>query len=151
LPVVEQVAPDRLPEFLARTLMLREPRRDDSDEASTAHNTAMLAMLIGRYDRDLAARLLRPALNQLETIRGRATPDYISFRVLGALATLDPQQAALRIEAMPDDPPPGTDSNTPKNTARIYVAQLLARHGKDRWQRIYEYFLYLWTPDQRSL
>ena len=67
------------------------------------------------------------------------------------MATIDPRQAALRIEAMPDDPPPGTDSNTPKNMARIYVAQLLASHGKDRWQRIYEYFIYLWTPDQRYL
>ena len=45
----------------------------------------------------------------------------------------------------------GQHSNTPKNMARIYVAQLLARHGKDRWQRIYEYFMYLWTPDQRYL
>jgi hypothetical protein len=151
LPVVEQVAPDRLPEFLARTLMLREPRRDDSDEASSVHNTAMLAMLIGRYDRDLAARLLRPALAQLETIRGRSTPDYISFRVLAALATIDPRQAVERIEAMPDDPSPGTSSDTPKNMARTWVAQLLARHGKDRWQRVYEYFVYLWTPDQRYL
>jgi hypothetical protein len=35
--------------------------------------------------------------------------------------------------------------------AHIDAAQLLARHGRDRWQRIYEYFAYLWTPEQRYL
>jgi protocatechuate 3,4-dioxygenase beta subunit len=116
-----------------------------------AEETAQLAMMIGRYDRDLAARLLRPPLEQLGTLRSLTTQDYITFRVLAALASIDPHQAVERIEKLPDDPAPGLEEYTPKNSARIHVARLLAAHGKERWKYIYEYFLSLWTPEQRYL
>jgi hypothetical protein len=60
LPIVEQIAPDRLSEFLARTLALRSPRGETSDEDRTARETAALAIMIARYDRSLAARILQP-------------------------------------------------------------------------------------------
>ena len=96
-------------------------------------------------------RLLRPQIEQLGTLRSLATQDYISFRVLAALAMIDPRQAVERVEKLPDDPAPGLEENSPKNSARIHVARLLAAHGKERWKYIYEYFLYLWTPGQRYL
>ena len=108
-------------------------------------------MMIARYDRDLAARLLRPQVEQMGTLRGLTTQDYITFRVLAALALIDPRQAVERVEKLPDDPAPGLEEQTPKNAARIHVARLLAAHGKERWTYIYEYFLYLWTPEQRYL
>ena len=77
-----------------------------------------LAMMIARYDRDLAARLLRPQVEQLGALRSLATQDFISFRVLAALAMIDPRQAVERIEKLPDDPAPGLDASSPKNSAR---------------------------------
>jgi hypothetical protein len=75
----------------------------------------------------------------------------MTFRVLSALALIDPHRAVEQVEALPDDPAPGTNPRATKNQARIYVARLLALHDADRWRHVYEYFLYLWTPDQRYL
>ncbi len=153
LPIVEQVEPDRLAEFLGRTLALRPARGDqtDSDEAVGAGTTASLAMMVARYDRPLAARLLEPELHEHGS---RVTPfgmDYVTWRILSALALIDPRRAVEQVEALPDDPAPGTDPNATKNQARTYVAKLLALPDADRWRLVYEEFLYLWTPDQRYL
>ena len=151
LPIVEEVVPQRLPEFLARTLSLRERWLDTGNGVYQADEIAALEMMIARYDRDLAARLLRPQIEQLGALRSLTTQDFISFRVLAALAMIDPRQAVERIEKLPDDPAPGLEADSPKNAARIHVARLLAAHGKERRRYIYEYFLYLWTPEQRYL
>ena len=153
LPIVEQVEPDRLAEFLGRTLALRPARGDqtDSDEAGRAGTMAALAMMVARYDRRLAARLLEPELHRIGSRRDSFGMDYVTWRLLAALALIDPRRAVEQVEALPDDPAPGTDPNATKNQARIYVAKLLALHGADRWRLVYEYFLYLWTPDQRYL
>jgi len=151
LPIVEEVVPERLPEFLAQTLSLREPWLDTDNGVYQADEIASLEMMIARYDHVLAERLLRPQIEQLGALRSLAIRDVITFRVLTALAMLDPRQAVERIEKLPDDPAPGLEDNSPKNSARIHVARLLAAHGKERWKYIYEYFLYLWTPDQRYL
>jgi hypothetical protein len=151
LPIVEQVAPQRLPEFLARTLSLREPWLDSGNGVYRADEIAALTMMIARYDRDLAASLLRPQIEQLGAYRGLTAQDFVSYRVFAALATIDPGQAVERVEKMPDDPAPGLESNSPKNTARTYVARMLAAHDKERLRYIYESFLYLWTPEQRYL
>jgi hypothetical protein len=151
LPIVEQVVPDLLAEFLARTLALREPLRDRGTGFFEADETVALAMMVGRYDRDVATALLRPLVKRLEALRGQASTDYVSWRVLAALALIDPHQAVEKIEKLPDDPPPGLDDSTPKNLARLQVARLLASHGEKRWRFIYEHFLNLWTPGQRYL
>ena len=151
LPMVEQVEPERLAEFLGRCLALRPARGDQTDltEAGVAGTTAALAMLIARYDRKLAARLLEPELQKTGTYQGLFGSDYVTWRVLAAEALIDPRRAVERLQAFPDDPGTGTDSTTTKNQATIQIATLLASHGKDRWQHVYENFLYLWTPDSR--
>lgn len=151
LPIVEVVVPERLPEFLARTLSLREPWVDTGNGVHKADEIALLTMMIARYDRDLATRLLRPQLEQLGAIRSLVIHDVISSRVLAALAMIDPREAVELTERLPNDPAPGLDESSPKNLARIHVARMLAAHGKERWKYIYEYFLYLWTPEQRYL
>jgi hypothetical protein len=151
LPIVEEVVPGRLPEFLARTLSLRDPWLDNGNTVARGDEIAALPMMISRYDRDLAARLVRPQLEQLGALRSLVIHDVISFRVLAALAMVDPREAVELTERLPNDPAPGLDENSPKNRARIHVARLLAAHGKERWKYIYQYFLYLWTPEQRYL
>ncbi|MGP0063617.1 MAG: carboxypeptidase regulatory-like domain-containing protein [Isosphaeraceae bacterium] len=153
LPVVEQVEPDRLAEFLGRALTLRPARggQTDRDEDDVATTTAALAMMVARYDRALAARLLQPELHHIGNHPGLYNVDYTTWRVLSALALIDPKRAVECVEALPDDLAPGTDPDATKNHARTYVARLLAFHDAERWRFIYEYFLNLWTPDQPYL
>ena len=151
LPIVEEVLPERLPEFLARTLSLRAPWLDTGSGVYEADEIAALAMMIAPYDREMAGRLVHPLVEQLGTLRGLTTQDFISFRVLAALAMIDPRRAVEQIEKLPDDPAPGLEESSPKNSARIHVARMLAAHGKERLKYIYENFLYLWTPEQRYL
>jgi len=153
LPIVEEVEPDRLAEFLARTLALRPSRGDQTElyEAGIAGTSAALAMVVARYDRNLAARLLEPELQKTGTYQGLFGSDYVTWRVLAAEALIDPRRAIERVEALPDDAGTGTDPNSTKNHARIQIATLLASHGADRWRHVYQTFLYLWTPDQRYL
>ncbi|MFI5459602.1 MAG: hypothetical protein ACHRXM_29610 [Isosphaerales bacterium] len=154
LPVVEQVEPERLAEFLGRTLALLPASGDQNDlgEVATVRSKVLLAMMVARYDRQLAARLLELQLREIGThsIR-RDVRDFATANVLTALALIDPQQAVERVEALPDDPGAGTDPNTTKNRARMEVAKMLALHGADRWRHLYENLLNLWTPDQRYL
>ena len=81
LPIVEQVEPDRLGEFLGRTLALRPARGDqtDSDEAANAGTTASLAMMVARYDRTLATRLLEPELRKSGTRPSSFGMDYVKL------------------------------------------------------------------------
>jgi hypothetical protein len=60
-------------------------------------------------------------------------------------------QTVERIERLPQEPGASDDPRSPANLARTQVARLLALHGADRWRYVYEYFLNLWTPDQRYL
>jgi hypothetical protein len=109
-------------------------------------------MMVARYDRQLAARLLEPELREIGTHSIRAgLSDFATTNVLSALALIDPQQAVERVLALPDDPGAGTDTRTTENRARMVVAKILALHGADRWRHLYEDFLYLWTPDRRRL
>ncbi len=153
LPIVEEIEPNRLAEFLARTLALRPPRGDQTDlyEAGIAGTTAALAMMVARYDRALAASLLEPELRKTGTYQGLFGSDYVTWRIMAAEALIDPRRAVRLVEALPDDPGAGTDSTTTKNQARIEIAKLLALHGADRWQYVYQNFLYLWTPQSRYL
>jgi hypothetical protein len=150
LPVAEQVDAARLPEFLARALALRPPTGGRNEGSWIPEQAASLAMMVARYDRGLAARIVRPELEGLG-IRQGVSPGESAQRVLTALALIDPRRAVEQVEALADDPGPGTDPNATKNMACIQVAKLLALHGAERWRHVYEYFLYLWTPDQRYL
>jgi protocatechuate 3,4-dioxygenase beta subunit len=153
LPIVEQIEPDRLAECVAHTLALRPTQGDATarEGNATAWGTAALAMVLARYDRKLAARLLEPHVQKIGSHMLAFGTDNTTFRVLSALAVIDPKRAVERVEALPDDPAPGTDPEAAKNASRIAVAKILAAHGAERWRFVYENFLYLWTPDRRSL
>jgi len=154
LPVVEQVEPERLAEFLGRTLALLPARGDQPGpgEVANVRSKVLLVMMVARYDRQLAARLLEPQLREIGTHSVQTgVSDFATTIVLSALALIDPQQAVERVEALPDDLEAGTDPRTTKNRARMEVAKMLALHGADRWRHLYENLLNLWTPDQRYL
>ena len=151
LPTVERVDASRLPEFLARALALRPPTGGRNEAAYIPEQTASLAMMVARYDRGLAARILRPELDRLGAAPSPTAPqsytisDYASDkRVLAALALIDPRQAVERIERLPDE----TGTRTLKGEARIEAARILALRGEARWSHVCERELLLWTPRQ---
>jgi hypothetical protein len=152
LPIVERVDPDRLAEFLGHTLAMRLPRGDqtDRDETVRARTTVALSTMVARYDRPLAARLLEPELHEIEGRRVHSDMDE-SWQFLATLALIDPRRAVEMVQALPDDPAPGTSPDAVKNQARIHVAKMLALHGADRWEFFYQEILNLWIPDQRYL
>ena len=155
LPAVERAAPDRLGELIGRAVLLRHARGDQTaaGEYALARHTAQLAMLVARYDRGVAARILQPELDQIRTHRGNrgVGVDFVAPNALAALALIDPRRAVAMVEALADDPASDDISNGTKYQALTSVAKLLALHGDDRWRRVYQQFLYLWTPDQRYL
>ena len=109
-------------------------------------------IMVARYDRHLAARVLEPELREIGTHSTRgARIDFATINVLTALALIDPPQAVDRVLALPDDAGPGTNPETNKNRAPMEVAKVLARHSGDRWRYFYEHYLSLWMRDQRPL
>ena len=50
-----------------------------------------------------------------------------------ALALIDPLRAVALVESLPDEP--GLDRTLPKNAARLYTAEILAKEGQARWQK----------------
>ncbi len=107
-------------------------------------------MLVARYDRDVAARILQPELDRIGSGRESFGEDYVTPQVLTALALIDPRRAVAMVEALPEDSEPGTDQNAFKNRTRRAVARVLALHGDDRWREIFMNIIGLWTPDTRT-
>jgi protocatechuate 3,4-dioxygenase beta subunit len=151
LPSAERVAPERLPEFIARTVALRPPRGEAEDGLQSAQTASSVAAMIARYDRTLAARLLEPELSQPGNRLGLFAGDYVTWHVLAALSLIDPARAVALVEQMPENPASATDPNSTRNMALTNVARLLTLHGEDRWTYVFEHLMYLWSPEQRSL
>ncbi len=151
LPIVEQVDPTRLPAFLSRALALR-PSRTEQPEAAFIPEHAELAIMIARYDRDLAAHILQPSLDDLGKLSlSYGGVDEKTPRILCAELLIDPRRAVERIEALPDSPSTTLNGFAPgKNDTVMNAARLLSLHGDDRWRHVYEHYLLLWTPDQQD-
>jgi protocatechuate 3,4-dioxygenase beta subunit len=138
LPIVEQVDASRLPEFLARALALRPPVGGRNDHAFFPEQTASLSMTVARYDRGLAARLVRPELDTLGTAPSPRSPvspmmdSANAGRVLAALALVEPRQAVERIEQLAHQE--GTRKYD--GPLRIQAATMLALQGLERLRHI---------------
>ncbi len=152
LPDVERVAPDRLAEFLARTGLMRRARGDqvDADEDRMARTITMMAMLVARYDRGLAARVLQPVLEKAGSLEGSFGWDWVTPNALAALAMIDPRRAVAMVEALPDVAAADDEDGSLKDQARQRVAKLLALHGIERWKMINRQSFGLWIPDLRN-
>ncbi len=139
LPIVEQVDASRLPEYLARALALRPSAGGRNDHAYVPEQAASLAMMVARYDRGLAGRIIRPDLEALEAAPGPSAPVSYSItsgessgRVLSALAVIDPRQAVERVERLADN----QGARKFDGRVRLRVATMLALHGAQRHRQI---------------
>ena len=96
---------------------------------------------IARYDRAAAAAVLTPE------VAAFGTTDVDTHRqafVAMALVLIDPLRAVAMVEALPDDP--GLDNTLPKNAARRMAAEMLAKHGDDRWKEARVWAVSMWRP-----
>lgn len=151
LRAVEHADASRLPEFLARALALRPPAGGRNDHAFFPEQAAGLAITVAPYDREPAARILRPDLDSLGAAPDPSAP--LSFtvrtgesagRVLAALAAVDP----LRAVALAEHLDHSEATRAFRREAHLRVARILALHGDARRRSIDEYDLNLLSPLQ---
>ena len=65
LPLVERLEPDRLEERLWLAAACRAPLRRAAGHRTRSRRAVILAMLVSRYDRAMAAAIIAPALERL--------------------------------------------------------------------------------------
>jgi hypothetical protein len=141
IAVAEAIDPKLVTEAIGRTLSLRQPpTRDGRDEPFDAR----VALMIARYDRDLAWDLL-------EKYASPDKPPDTDYRgvVPVALAVIDPRKAIALVEAKPEDPQ--VKLGQPKLQAVLAVANVLARPAERRWKYVLGQCLYLWVPDTEDI
>ena len=143
VPVAERVDPGLVDEYLWRALALRPPKLwEINPSGRAAQADILLAMMLARYDRAIARSLVEPLA------RG-AGPASVYFSNRGELyvaaAVIDPKWAVALVEALPDDP--DVKIQSPKNSARLAVANVLGRAGDQRSRHLQQSFLHLWVPD----
>ncbi len=137
LPLVEQIDPSLVPEIFWRAVATRPPignPRSLFDESPSK-----LVMLLGRYDREVAAAVFEPVRAQMEQadnedlaavanpLQGWPTP-FLGWSIF------DPRAAVARLEQVPATA--GISARAVFNS-RVQVAQILGLSYKDRWRRIW--------------
>lgn len=127
LPLVEQIDPALVPEVFWRAVATRPPIGNPRSRRDRL--LVELVMLLGWYDRDVAAALFEPIRVAMERtddldLAGRA----IEFQ---GWSILDPRAAVARLEQVPIATGPGA------NTARELVAVILGLSYQDRWRRVW--------------
>lgn len=148
--VAETVAPDRLEEFLWRTLALRGqatlgvvwslfgPYGPDN---RLRLSDPVLAAFVARYDREAARQILLPPDDQTLEL-GLAEAPHSFFR---GLAAVDPTAALNAVARLPSRT---DDERRRKLEAWQQVVDLLTRHGDERRTWLLERQFQLWSPDE---
>jgi hypothetical protein len=108
---------------------------------------AVLALLLARYDREVARTILEP------WVAGeRSMPAADAHYILQAMAAVDPRRAVTLLDAVPDDPDAGFDPfRNPKNEVRRNLAGELATPPGERWDRAVRKLLLLWTVGREDI
>ncbi len=136
LPLVERIAPERVAEVFWRAVALSTPGDDPRTDFGGDNPLAAEALLLSRYDRDVAATLFEPVAAFVRSRSLRDGNDIIPA-VLLALTGIDPRTAVDVVESLP--PARTLDLNDRTNWARITVAETLAMPPDWRWMRIWRF------------
>jgi hypothetical protein len=128
LPVAEQIDPSLVPEVFWRAIAARPPSGDP--RRLIDYPSSSIAMLLARYDREVAATLFSPIAAQLETIKDPGTERSNEFL---AQALIDPRRAAALIERVPV----AKDLAPNPNWVRITVGEALAAPNENCWKRVW--------------
>jgi beta-lactamase regulating signal transducer with metallopeptidase domain/protocatechuate 3,4-dioxygenase beta subunit len=153
LPIVEQIDPSLVREYLWRTLAMRPPLRprDERDGIALIAGSRVAAM-VARYDRELARQMLdglvASDLAKLASGGGRDTAFEVSS-LLRAGAFIAPMQTGALLARLPDT----SDGSTPslRDQGRLEVARVLAvPAGVERWKLLERSFLHAWPIDSEE-
>ena len=136
LPLVEQIAPERVAEVFWRGVALHAPGDDPRSDFGADYPLISEVMLLSRYDRDVASTLFEPIAAYVRTRPLRGGQDTI-LGILHALACLDPRNAVAVVESLP--PARTLNIAEPTNYARYDLAELLAMPPERRWMRIWRF------------
>lgn len=151
LPAAEAIDPSRAREYLWRAVACRTERTGRAF-ARENWSDAPLAMMLARYDLEVAGVLLDAAVAQEENVKGDV---YASQRaselICAATAAIDPLRAVALVEALPDDPETARHYERRKERARAIAAGVLSLRGEERWQMLQEKHLHLWIIDKEDL
>jgi len=129
LPLVEQIDPALVPELFWRAVATRPPIGnphwvfDDSP--------SNLVLLLGWYDREVAAALFEPVRALLDKTDNGELAGF--SRPLLGWSFFDPRAAAARLEQVPSD----TGLPTGAKDARQGVGEILGLSFEDRWRRVW--------------
>ncbi len=145
LPVAERIDPSLVPEHFWRTVSFRPLSTPGA--VTAAMSDSMLALLLARYDRDLAMLVLQPILD-----RGPTAEDVGTTHTVEAMAAIDPARAVAIVESLPDDPDlKHKPFQNPKNRARGALAAFLAGLPDERWDHVAHQFHYLWVVGEEDV
>ena len=129
LPLVEQIDPALVPELFWRAIATRPPIGNPGSLRD--FSVGGLVVLLGWYDREVAAALFEPARALMEQTDDR---DLAGFQLefLG-WSIFDPRAAVARLEQVAVAPELG-------NSARERVAESLALSYEDRWRLVWSVY-----------
>jgi len=137
LPLVEQIDPALVPELFWRAIAARPPignPRSLFDESPS-----QLVMLLGWYDREVAAAVFEPVRAQIEQtddqdLAGLANPLQGWPTPFLGWSIIDPRAAVARLEQVPATAGISTSAFV---NSRVQVAQILGLSYEYRWRRIW--------------
>lgn len=144
--VAERINPELVPETFWRALSLRYPRRPEEANDPSGAVDVGVALLLARYDRDVARALVAPRVGPEATAAELSAGRGLVF---AAAAAIDPDWAVQLVEGLRDDP--DLKPHQTKNRARLAAAAVLARHGEGRWRFLENDHAYLWVADTEDL
>ncbi len=136
LPVVEQVAPERLAEFFWRAVALHT--RIDADDEDRLQSSAIGAecMLLSHFNRDAAAVLFEPMNAYVQSVVAeKSRSGELTSSVLTAKACLDPKAGVQLLEQLP-----AAEVLSPAegwNEARLLIAEAFSLPHDLRWRRLW--------------
>ena len=146
LEVVEAVDPARLQEMVWYAISLRAHLLDERGDGPSGRSNAELAMIIARFDRAAAAAVLtRPIETFQKTDVDRVRQGFVAM----AEALIDPARLVSLVESLPEEL--GLDRQLPKNSARLFAAEILAKQGKERWESVRNWGISIWKPEGSDL
>jgi hypothetical protein len=143
LPTVERLEPDRFRERLWLTAAVIPPVSDGPNEDLTPW--LVVAAIVSRYDRDMAASIIAPALARLPTKIADSNL-YLSREStsIRALTAYDPRAVVALLDALPNSarkpPAPESARNTPSLDAqvRLLAAEMLGLPVEQRFRSLLE-------------
>jgi len=134
MPVVESIDPALVPELFWRTVA-DLAIADDPRESYGRDDVLGQALLLARYDREVASALFEPAA-RASAARGADAGQMVPNELL-LLAVIDPRRAVAAVEAMPE---PANLDTRGVNWSRIILSDHLGRDDEKLWSHIWAIF-----------